>query len=1035
MSAVSQVNRVEAENNALNYGILEGLGRNTVPHVEIKRVYDQFDPATKDMFDKYLYAVQRQQDNTIYEKSLFKQMKDAYTDLQTQTAYGNKRSIKTAQDKLAAVQTRYNQLQGDDPSTRSSMVDWTRQNVDDFIKQGEAHPQIKQLGDMVRRISGDLVEAERRNGLIDAVEASDRISKRAMYLPLKERARPNETGLKRQALLFGDKLKNSFKGTDPDAEMFINTASRDVSGLGATVNNPKTAIIALQEGIMTSVRNITINNARREVIDTFDSLPNARGNLLKPYVFDNGAAGKTTSVSAGQFAKHFPNGLPDGKYTKIFRNGKIELWEFSDPSIGRSLQFAPLASIPIMNGTRKFYQSMTTGLGAPWFAAKSFLWDTPLAQTTKNAGRSLGLIDTYARRLAMGTPLERPVNAVIDRVYDPTNLAATMAAIPYQVGLRSARAVGEKIAVDLATHSGLFNAIAQSGPRGKAFVAGIGTHMTTAFDKSAFAVMSRNMSTSLSHLNDVSKIADDYAKAAATRLGPLGQASTAYKAVVESIQMSTRTAFFAVNYGTLLQKYNGNIPARELELLVQETRNLTGDMSRQSLSPAVQRTASAIPYLNPMLQGTRHILSSAVPQKVAQGVNAVGGNMLTDRNTRFWSQFTSGVVLPMIGSTAILNSWDGASEYWHRDTPYWKQMSTMPLPTVEAIEFYYENGEWPPFDPKYINEVPFAPEFGVILEPIKAGLRAMGVLGTPKDMPPQQFSQNIKDVMEQVTSFSTPPIAKFIFALNGKRIDLHGMMSGNGIQDIPNIRSGGANADMMTNNSDISNTAFEAISAIAGSAVNLVMETWNVADISYEASNSFGEALNDALDTASFEVKKRLPAITVPVLFDARTQLYSNTPDAEYVYKTQDALEPIIGTGRQISVETDSNGRLARQEAMALDAAQKIKDPGLKQLSQFVYDQLKKKGAYKDAQEAATEVRADLQSLEGSRYKIADDKYNEKRNSMIKVLHGHIRIQSKTLQETEQALQKQIGRRFIQQYGVPFSYQALSNLVRKDVAR
>ena len=198
---------------------------------------------------------------------------------------------------------------------------------------------------------------------------------------------------------------------------------------------------------------------------------------------------------------------------------------------------------------------------------------------------------------------------------------------------------------------------------------------------------------------------------------------------------------------------------------------------------------------------------------------------------------------------------------------------------------------------------------------------------------------------------------------------------------------------------------------------------------------NFGEALNDALDTASFEVKKRLPAITVPVLFDARTQLYSNTPDAEYVYKTQDALEPIIGTGRQISVETDSNGRLARQEAMALDAAQKIKDPGLKQLSQFVYDQLKKKGAYKDAQEAATEVRADLQSLEGSRYKIADDKYNEKRNSMIKVLHGHIRIQSKTLQETEQALQKQIGRRFIQQYGVPFSYQALSNLVRKDVAR
>ena len=1031
MSSASSANRVETVNNTLNYGILEGMD-NTVPFTKIEESFNQLDDLGKDMLDKYVYAVQRQSNERIYEKSLIEQVDQARNKLIIANTSGNRGRINAASKEYTELQARYQQLQQDDPSTRSLMRDWTRDQVNAYIKAGEANEATKAIGDAMRKISTDLVGYMQKNGVIDAETAAKWRGNRDLHVKVQERDHAKASGLKRRALLFKDKFK--FQEADSDQPFFVNTASRNVSGEGAVVNNPLPAIAALKESIIDTVRSVAANNARKDVVDRLNVLPDATDRLLRPYKFNLGNGREVTSISPAQYNTLYPKGIKnEDDYVKVLRNGKIELWEFADPAVTKSLQFAPIASVPILNATRKIYQQMTTGVGAPWFAARAFLWDAPIAQTTKNAGRSLGLMDTFARRLVQGTMLERPVGGLMDRMFDPTIFAATALAIPQQIGLRAAKALGDKIASDLAQSSGLFGAIASTGPMGQEVLRRVGYTMAQSFDQSALAVMSRNMSTSMSHLNDVSKIRNDYAKAASKWTGPVRAVLDSYKAMLDSVHMSTRYAFFANNYGLLKAKYGNDIPKSEIKKLVQETRNLTGDMSRQSLNKTIQKATSVIPYSNAMIQGTRHILSSAVPSYVREGINVAGGNIIRDKDTRFWSQFLSGVALPTIGALSFLSNWEGAEDYWYNKTPKWKQMSGIPIPSPEVVIEYMQTGKLPEFHPDKLNVVPIAPEMSMFLYPAVQGARALGLLGKAPHSTPQPFGQQVKDVMDQVTSFATPPLLQAFAAMSGQRLDLHGLLtSGQGLSAIQNQGSG-ANADMMTTDSFIPQAVYDTLGALFSSGAQIAMQTLNVADISYQESDSFAEAAAQALDTAKFEVGKRMPEISTG-MWDARQKAYAFTPESEYVYKSERQLEPIIGPDRQLTIERDSKNRVELSEELGLAAPNKISDPNLRTISAIIWDMMRKKGPYKEATDGYSRVRSLLKDLENSRAKMPDNRYGEMRNRLIRKQQEFMRIKSQVLQKVEQQLIKQVGPQFEQQYGQPFSYENLSNAVRKDVA-
>lgn len=1053
-SGATTAHRVQSENNLYNYGMLDDMP-DTIPIAHIDRAISRLSPEQQEVLSKYMLAVQRQQDSAIYESNLIKQVNDLRlrVDDQRRTFEGAEgKSRQTEYNRLTSLTRelneatqKYSRLINDDPTMRSSMRGtpekgyadgWSRGNVETFIKAGESVPEIKQISDAMRKVSHDVTDYLHNKGVINAEEAARRKRTRDMYFKLQQVKYPNVGRLRRSALLFRDR----FKERDINEAFYTSTTPRNVTGDGAVVNVPRDPFISFKESMLESVRAAAVNSARRDIIDTMDALPGARGKLLRPYEFNVGNGRKVTSISQAQFANLYPNGIKNqDDFVKVFRNGNVEFWRMSDASMTRALQYAPLSAHPILNASRKFWQSMTTGPFAPWFAAKTFVWDPPLAQTTKQAGRSLGLIDTLARRLVQGTALERPTGELFDRLFDPTAFLSAGIAIPYQVGLRAAKALGDKIATDLATHSGVFNAIANSSPQGAQFVRGVGMYMSNAFDRSALGAMSRNMTTSISHMNDVSTIYDDFSKAIKT-YGKYGDAVlaplNAYKAVLESVHMATRTAFFASNYGRLRAKYGeGNIPKAEIKKLVQETKNLTGDMSRQSNSKFIQELTSVIPYSNAMIQGTRHILSSAVPQPAAKAINVAGGNILEHRDTRFWSQFTTGLLIPKIGALAFLANWEGAEDYWYNQMPTWEQMSHIPLPKPEVIVEAYTSGKMPKFSPELLHKVPISPEFVTFLEPAISAMQAMGMIGQPKIEVPMDVWSQIKNVADHITGFASPPVIAAIAASQGYRLDIHSAASGGQMfTPIRDSTHGGANADMMTHNSDIPMAVYEVIGALGGSAVQIAMQTYNVFDISMNESGEFSQALSDALDTGSFEVARRMPNVPNPGLWDSRARLYAFTPESQYVYQTLNDLDPIIGSGKQLSVERDRKGR----EAMALDAgllpARKLKDQDLLNISELIHGELKQDGPFKTAQEMMTDVRSLLTALEASRFKWDDDKYNDRRNIYIARQHELIRVQSQVLQELERKLQTTIGPQFEQRYGMPFTYNNLSKLVRKDVS-
>jgi hypothetical protein len=1033
MSSASTVNRIEAEVNAINYGILANHP-STIPITEIQRSARQLPPEDYDLLNKYMYAKQRDQDAKLYAKTLTDELASQNVSYRAARARGDVRAANAAYEKVTSLNDELVKLQNDDPMSRSSMVNWSKSDVAEIIRTAEANGAVKTVADAMAKVGNDVTTFLQKNGRISADEATRRLHDRPVYVPLRERAYPDtQNSVVRKGLLMRDRLfgKRSEEG------FYVPGVTRDVRGqdLHATVNKPKDALVALQEGLMDAVRDVTANNARLKVIDALKSLPNADGTLIRQHKFKFGSR-ETGSVSEAQFEAQGRKqlGKDRSRYVRVVRNGLNEFYEFSDPSITQSLQFAPLASVPILNATRRLWQTFTTGLGAPWFAVKSAVWDVPMARVTSRQGRSLGLIDTYARMIFNESPI---VNTVMDHVPDPTAWLSAGLAIPYQVSMRAVRSVGMKIASDLEHNAGFFDMLAKM-PGGREYLSFVGESMAKTFDRSVFHVYSRNLSTTLSHLTDASKIADDYVvRGKGSALGNgFRSVINSYKAMVESVQNSTRMAFFVENYSRLQAKHAGKIPESELEKLVQETRNLTGDMSRVSNSKFIQGLNTVVPYGNPILQGTRHILSATITPSMAKGVNALTGgkaNMLTARTNKFWSQFTGGMLLPTLGAMSLIDQWPGAQDWWYNKVPEWQQGTVIPFPTYEALEYYHEHGEWPPFDPKYVHMLPIAPEFGIIQAPITAALRAMGLFGPATNHIGSNFTSQLASAFDQITGFATPPALQALAAYNGGRFDLRSGLNGQGFfQDSNPTAFGGANADQMSPNSEISKKLYDIIGALTSSSGQMIAQTWNVGDLAMKEGDGFGKAFGKAFDTFKYEVSRRLP--NVPGL-GGLDRNYAFTPESEYVYNTEKVLEPILGPGRQHSVETDQKNRIPTLEKMGLTPPEKVKEPLLRKLSSIVYDSTSKKGPYQAAGDQYTEKRVQLGALENSRGRWPVEAYDAEYNKIVQDQQKLKAVQARLLNKMEGDLQNTYGKFFLQLTGKPFTYQNLVDAVRADVSK
>ena len=1045
LSAASSTNVIDSVANVVNHGVLSNY-KDTVPVMTIRRAAESLSPDDRALLDAYAFAKQRQQDDVIKMQSLDESIRQTQIDLSGARIGNQTRQVNSLVKKLAELQSRRARLLADDPVSRNMFASKSRADVYDTIQRAEANPNVMGVAELQRRSGHDMLNYAHANGYLTSEEVSLMTMNRDFWFPVRERAHPNVNNpLLRKGLLFADRIKGK---TKEDTDFYTVDATRNLDErLSGKVNHPKQPILALQEAWGDMVRSVTQNNARRQVIDTLRTLDGAEGTMFRQFTFNNRKSFSKDEYFSGV------NGLREAvenrrvPLTRIIRDGKFEFYEFSDPSMSSALEFAAPATVGIMNESRKIWQNMTTGVFAPWFAVKSVTWDTAVARVTMNNGRSLGLLDTYARKLAESSrnpAVARVVNSVMDFVPDPTAAISVAARIPYAMSMRAVRSVGHKIAEDLALNSGMFAQLAKL-PGGQKLLNDVGTAMVKMFDRSVFNIYNRGMSTTMGLLQENTRILDDLnlegsrrgwltsaaqnvvttAAVSAVTGVPVPATWTAFKAMVESVQGAARLAFFAENYGRLKQLHGGNIPQGELTKLYKETRDLSGDMSQYSGNKHVQKFASAFAYINPTIQGTRHILGAMLPPSGAKAINKLTGgkaNLVEERTNRFWPQFIGGVLLPAIGSYAVLSDWQGALEYWENNVPEWRQISGIPIPTAASVMYRIENGEWPPFSEEAITVLEVPPELQVILSPVMAGLRAMGLVNNPTRVP-SDLGHELRGALMTLVNLTTPLVGMY-GAATGNRID----MSEGRISETPDIPFGGANADMKTYNSNMSQQLYEMIGAMFSSAGTLFAQTFDVFDMSFEETEEFGQAFERANETFKAEVTRRVP--DVPGLWNSPTREYSFTPESEYVFDTMNSLGPVI---TQQTVETDSKDQALRDQSQGMTPPKKISDPLLKELTQTIYDATQKKGTFKDAGDEYNSLRKDLAALEASRASWSEEAYHAARNELVKGQQSMKQIQAAELMKMNDIINTVYGDLFVQQYGVPFSYEKLSDLVRQNV--
>lgn len=1049
----SRTNVIEARDNAINRGVLEGMP-STLPPRALFRERASFTQREGEVFDNFAVADQRMQ---MHEAALRNYTADinkySAALAKAKQASDNTKIAQYQQDYDNAVQA-FERLKADDPSTRAIMEQWSIEETAQHIAAGRAMPRVMALYEKMNKVVTDVTNFKVHHGVLseDAVAKFNR--DRPRYMPVENLPYASDSRLTRTVKLMRDRVFN------PDEAERVSLKYRPPErGADAdVVNNPMDVMSAFTQFIDEAVRDVAQNTARRNVANIYKRMPGLRGRAyqIKRFKFKDGRETEwvdDVDLTARGGWEQLGDQRQRDQYFSYYEKGKRQFFRAADPMFNRVMQFAPAASMPILNTARKWAQYAKTGPGNPVFPIISALRDPMLAKSGLRAGRSYGPVDTLPRIL-LGDG--KAVNAIMDRASAVTggldSYISSALAIPYDLVVKLGGVTSDKIAQDLVAGSGFFFKLSQA-PGGDALVRNVAKGINWGLDRSILHIKHRNMGTSYSHISEPTAMAEKF-RAAGMKPGVSALARTVYRgytSMLESVRDAAHNAFFFENYARMRIKLGRPLNKDELDRLILDTKKLTGDVSRQSGSKTIQKLASTSMYANVTLQGTRHMVSSMLSPTGARILNKVtkGSKLEThlqqNRSNRFWTMTLGGVVLPSIYGANMLSQWDAnsgndrsdAQDWWYNKTSEFERMFMIPIPSLELVQYQLEHGgKFPPFDSKYIWRLPIAPEFAMIREPVMLGLRAMGMVGPASHVVKSEASDTIKTAIDSIFNFSINPLVPAATHLIGGGAFDFSLSNFNMQYDENNELSfGGINSDKIASNSNITQNVYAAIGDILGNSgqqLAKVLDSFFVAqkenDIYPEQTPA--EAAMGSLEQAGSEVNKMAPY----VLGIGRDEIKRSTTEAAYVYKTENqTLRKLIGPQR--TVELDSKDMIPWMKANGMIPPNEIRAPLLRVMTEVVYGAIRKKGDYKKAGEAYTELRKMIEGNEASRPYIPEDTYERNFRDYAQRQQNLREIQAKSLSNLESMMHSQYGRQFKQLTGLDFSYANLVTAVEKDVNR
>lgn len=943
--------------------------------------------------------------------------------------------------KFQEMQDLFNRFQADDAATRRYMPDLSRadiQRLSDFFRN---NPRYEKFRNALKAANDKIMDDAVKAGVITHTDAQAMRTTTPFYAPLKQDPLEGATGIKRVATGFleqfdADANRRLASANKPLLNSFDKeiTPSADI----ARVTRPLDPMLAFSDYTRHVYSQMQQNTARRLIIDALekDKLGNPSQYMQRNNIERFESSSRVEFTPAEMRAAAGGNGNPalakimnDPSYVRVVRNGLTSFYKFGDEAVAQLLRFEPTLFTGwswVAKTAADWFKSNTTGALSPLFAPINALYDTTFAGFTRPANRAFGTLDTALRKI-IGEQWGQRLGG---RVFDPT----VYAALPWHalagVGEVVAARFSKYLAKDLANQGPIMRSIAQA--MGQPAYEALVQRMLLATERTKTMFMLDKGIMHNSAIHDLPEGTNMFSYAASAVPPAIRETYQFYKDMVSAVHAAPKRQFWAQNYSLLERKYGpGNIPQREIEKLIYDTRAMAGDMTRRAGSKMLQQAEGWAPYMAPMRNGAYHLARSlATPE---------GASYVTPR-----------LFMGMAGIMAsfyMMSNWDDAArkEFW-LNTPEWMRYRYVMVPSMELMSAW-ARGEKPAFDPKLIYKMPLGPDLAPIIAGTSAFLRGIGALpngpGETATTGMADFGKMLQDMFMPVF----PPVVNAIASSLGVTVDISGadsrggnvlrLANANPFRRGPQEETASTLGEMNTTTQNVLATLFGANGMYLARSTDAFLHASKYDAKSKDAGTGLAMArsasdyvagLKAATTVATDQMARRIP--DVPLLWKGEDKQYTQTPAQNVVSSQKGYISSINGISDTAKGPRANQKRTAQNEEGGI-TQRYLTDPVLTEIAKDVRN-WDRKSDYADLKKEYGTLASTRRALEAN-YTMPRHERMERINALIDKMQENMDNQRLAIMFKEQEIKEKYAQQLPALSQQPVTMQRLDQLMRSAI--
>lgn len=1032
-----RANAHESVEHWRTHGIVENMDRPILSGNQLRAMADELNAAGElGNFNQYMLAGTALDSRNNQMKLIQRDLDEHITAITSARQNGELKKLSELEKGYAEALQKKAAFEKDLQEGRPSLNGLSYDDLEMVRNHGAANELYQKMEKTLRQFSDDWLEVFQKNGILSADDVKAYKEANPNYVPLMSDPHYGKTGLDRFMSVLRDRLgRNENPYGDPGdfIRSFTAFKSRDLFN-EQTVNKAVNPFDAFDVYAERAIRFVNREKFKSAFID--DLKAEARSAEQAAMKTDTPDAWRNVQTAKAKVAKEVEQFEVNGQtqftvdqikaLTKadVFHgdsfpvsrlvNGKVEFYRFRDPLVHTALQQMPLNSWPIFRDVSRIFRQFTTGSANPGFAPVNFGYDTFTANTLRPVGSLYGT-DYLVNKATLGQSPAwlNNVIRVATTSFDPGAYFLNVATALNLWRFQNAKRIAGAAADDLASNSTFFGAIAKA-PGGKELLQAVSEHMTLAFSDGLYNTLTTGKVAGLAefenirtHVRDIDKFwtgrIPEWAKVVGS---PAHELFQQYRMMMSSINNAARVGYVMRNQH-MFTNASGTVDKAALKKVMTDARTLTGDVARKPGSPALQGYDSAAPYTNIMLRATQNMWQ----------------RMRDDK--RVMAVALSGAIMPKLFSDTFMSNWDKeAYDYYWREMPDWKRVSTIIVPSTQLIAAWAK-GESPAFSRDLVNEINIFPEMRAITTAVSEGVRALGIYGAGQKDPltggqtAGSMLSVIGEAMKQSFAPMVPPLMQGLAAVGGVKMDIGNMYqlpsavaNGNIKQASPFQPSGapGAATRMGTNDtlnvgSKVDQTLYDVIAAMIGTTGTRLTQAFDTGVQNFEKDGK----LLDALFSAGKEVVQRTAELKsdVPLIGGASEKVYRGSPVSKQALKMREAVS------------------LSKQIVMAKGTG----EPMLDQIAANLNMVARGNAEYKGFTKQYYEFQDQLKAIEANR-KLSYHERLKMRNEILQKLHAQDVQQGRFLNDLQKTIADQIGGDYKHLYGTDFNFGDFSTRIK-----